>query len=215
MKLFSGSSVVMRHCRAWPLSGCRPARGTPALRRADARALGDADLRLDDVEPGDALGDRVLDLDARIDLDEIELAAVGILQEFDRAGADDSRPARPIFSAASQSSCALRLVEKAAGARSTTFWLRRCTCSRARTRCTRLPCVVAEDLHFDVARAPDQLLEIDLVLAEGGFRLAPALPPRSSMQLAARPRSTRMPRPPPPQLAFSITGIADRVGHAS
>ena len=31
---------------------------------------------------------------------------------------------------------------------------------------------VAEDLHLDMARAPDQLFEIDLVLAEGGLRLA-------------------------------------------
>ena len=53
-------------------------------------ALGDADLRLDDVDAGDHLGDGVLDLDARIDLDEVELAGVGIHQELDRAGADDS-----------------------------------------------------------------------------------------------------------------------------
>ena len=57
-----------------------------ALRGADPRAGGDADLRLDQVDPGHALGDGVLDLDARIDLDEIELAGVGILQELDRAG---------------------------------------------------------------------------------------------------------------------------------
>jgi hypothetical protein len=32
-------------------------------------------------------GHRVLDLDARIDLDEVELAGVGVHQELDRAGA--------------------------------------------------------------------------------------------------------------------------------
>ena len=53
-----------------------------------ARALGDADLRLDDVDAGDLLGHRVLDLDARIDLDEVEFAGVGIHQELDGAGAD-------------------------------------------------------------------------------------------------------------------------------
>jgi hypothetical protein len=59
------------------------------LRRAD-RVLpsSDMDLRLDDVDAGHLLGDRVLHLDARIDLDEVELAGVGIHQEFDRAGAD-------------------------------------------------------------------------------------------------------------------------------
>ena len=44
---------------------------------------GDPDLRLDQIDAGDALGDGVLDLDARIDLDEVELAGVGILQELD------------------------------------------------------------------------------------------------------------------------------------
>ena len=34
-------------------------------------ALGDADLRLDDVDAGDDFGHGVLDLDARIDLDEV------------------------------------------------------------------------------------------------------------------------------------------------
>jgi hypothetical protein len=40
---------------------------------ADARALGDGDLGLDDIHAGDQFGDRVFDLDARIDLDEVEL----------------------------------------------------------------------------------------------------------------------------------------------
>jgi hypothetical protein len=41
---------------------------------AEARALGDGDLRLDDIDAGDQFGDGVFDLDARIDLDEVELA---------------------------------------------------------------------------------------------------------------------------------------------
>ena len=65
-------------------------------------ALGDPDLRLDDVEPGD-LGHRVLDLDARIDLDEVELAGIGVHQEFDRAGVDDNWSRGRCVSAASQS----------------------------------------------------------------------------------------------------------------
>ncbi len=52
------------------------------------RALGDADLRLHDVDAGRALRDRVLDLDARVDLDEVELAGVGVLQELHRAGVE-------------------------------------------------------------------------------------------------------------------------------
>ena len=56
--------------------------------RADPAALGDPDLRLHDVEAGHDLGHGVLDLDARVDLDEVEGAGVGIHQELDRAGAD-------------------------------------------------------------------------------------------------------------------------------
>ena len=36
-----------------------------------------------------------------------------------------------------------------------------------------MPWRVAQELDLDVARAADQLLEIDLVLAEGGLGLAP------------------------------------------
>ena len=43
--------------------------------------------------PVTCLGDGVLDLDARIDLDEVEVAGVGIHQELDRAGADIVRGA--------------------------------------------------------------------------------------------------------------------------
>ena len=40
--------------------------------------------------------------------------------------------------------------------------------------------LVAEDLHLDVARAAHQLLQVHLVVAEGGLRLAP----RHRQQLA-------------------------------
>ena len=53
---------------------------------ADPGAGGDADLRLYQVDAGDLLGHGVLDLDARIDLDEVEGVRVGIHQELDRAG---------------------------------------------------------------------------------------------------------------------------------
>ena len=55
-----------------------------AFGRADPRAAGDPDLCLHDVDTGGALRHRVLDLDARIHLDEIEPAGVGVLQELHR-----------------------------------------------------------------------------------------------------------------------------------
>src|SRR5277367_6406563 len=47
-------------------------------------AAGDAQLRLYEVDAGDHLGDRVLDLDARVHLDEVELA-VFVHEELDSA----------------------------------------------------------------------------------------------------------------------------------
>ena len=55
--------------------------------RADALAAGDADLLGNEVKPGDLLGDRVLHLQARIDLEEEDLIAH---QELARAEADEA-----------------------------------------------------------------------------------------------------------------------------
>ena len=41
----------------------------------DLLAGGDAELQLDDVEPGDLLGHRVLDLDPAVELEEEDLVA--------------------------------------------------------------------------------------------------------------------------------------------
>ena len=49
-------------------------------------ALRDQDLRLDQVDAGDHFGDGVLDLDARVDFDEVELLGVDVVEEFDGAG---------------------------------------------------------------------------------------------------------------------------------
>ncbi len=70
----------MRHSMAWPsnlMSLC--------LKR-EVVAGGDADLLEDQVDVGDHLGHRMLDLDARVHLDEIELAV--LVEEFDGADAE-------------------------------------------------------------------------------------------------------------------------------
>ena len=54
-------------------------------RKRELLAGGDADLLLHDVDAGDRLGDRMLDLHARVHLDEEEL--VVLVQELERAGA--------------------------------------------------------------------------------------------------------------------------------
>ena len=80
----AGSSVVMRHCSAAPADLQRLLRQAEVV---EGLAAGDAQLGADEVDVGDLLGDRVLDLDARVHLDE-DVAAVGREQELDRAGVD-------------------------------------------------------------------------------------------------------------------------------
>ena len=55
---------------------------------ADGAALGDADLGPHQIDPGDLLGDRVFDLDAGVDLDEVEAAGVDVVQELDGSGVE-------------------------------------------------------------------------------------------------------------------------------
>ena len=74
------------HGHAAALDRC-PARGMPTGGSCSVWPCGDEDLAAHQVDAGDHFGDRVLDLDARVDLDEEELAAVDVEQELDRARA--------------------------------------------------------------------------------------------------------------------------------
>ena len=49
-------------------------------------ALGDEDLRAHQINPGDAFGDGVLDLDTRIHLNEEPVIVVHVIEKLDRAG---------------------------------------------------------------------------------------------------------------------------------
>ena len=58
------------------------------FRIAQLDALRNQELRADDIEARDFFRDRVLDLDARVDLDEVVLVGVGVDEEFDGSGGD-------------------------------------------------------------------------------------------------------------------------------
>ncbi len=144
------------------------------LRIAQRQAAGDEDLTLDHVVAGHFLGDGVLDLDARIDLDEVEGAAVGIDEELDGAGVvqahgpadgqggvEDALPQGRIevqrrrdlddlLMAALQRAIALEEVDEIA-------------------------VLVAEQLHFDVTGAGDVFFQENIGDAEGGAGLAAGL----------------------------------------
>ena len=81
-KPLAGSSVVIRHCSAAPRRAIR------VLRQPEVGEVltgGDAHLGLHQVDVGDLLGHRVLDLDARVHLDE-DVVALRVEQELHGAG---------------------------------------------------------------------------------------------------------------------------------
>ena len=126
----------------------------------------------------------MLDLDARIDLDEVERAGVGIHQELDRAGAAVVRGVGDRDGVAAEL-LPLRVVE--VGRRRALDHLLVAALHRAVAleQVDDVAVAVAEDLHLDVAGALDQLFEIDLVVAEGGLGLALR---RREIALPASPR---------------------------
>ena len=135
---------------------------------------GDAQLQLDEIEARHELGDRVLDLQARVHLQEEELAP----------GARDRRSARRsprrctrTPGRARRRPCPWRSRNAASttgeGASSITFWWRRCRLHSRSPRCRTLPCAVRDHLHLEVARTLEVALDQQPIVAEGGVGLTP------------------------------------------
>ena len=135
----------------------------------EALASRDANLPLHQVDAGHHLGDRMLDLQARVHLEEVERAVL-VEQELDRAGVG----------------VAHRLRDRRRGRRHAPPQLRRDRERRALfddllvaplDRALALDerqhgaVMIAEQLHFDVARRHDAALEIDRAVAECRLRL--------------------------------------------
>ena len=150
-----------------------------ALRRAgvvrpvpDGAALGNADLGPHEVDAGHLLGDGVLHLDTRVDLDEVEAAGVEIVQELHRArvevvgrAGDGERVAGEL----------VPLRGREAGGRRAFHDLLVAPLHRAvALEEVDGPAVgIRQDLDLQVAGAANEALEVDVVLAEGCVRLAP------------------------------------------
>src|ERR1700674_3183888 len=79
LRIFGGHSALQRVTVEADLLLSRHSR----LRSADRGALGNADLRLDDIDAGDLLSDWLLHLDARVHFDKVELAGIAIHQKLD------------------------------------------------------------------------------------------------------------------------------------
>src|ERR1051325_9722805 len=140
-------------------------------------AVGDPDLLAHQIEAGDRLGHRMLDLEARVHLDEVELA--GLPEELDRAGAaiahlrhrpgDD--PAHPVALLGRDHRRGRFLEDLLMAA------LKRAV---ALAEMDRIALAVAEDLELDVARIAEILLDIDGVVAERALRLGARLDRKST-----------------------------------
>ena len=132
-------------------------------------ARGHPDLPLDEVDAGDHLGHRVLDLQAGVHLEEEELAV--LVDELDRAGvvvADrlgrlHGGGAHRVLDAVGQRG-RRRLLDQLLVAP-----LRRAVAGRHPHDVALL---VADDLHLDVAGPGEVALDVDLVTAEEVLRLA-------------------------------------------
>ena len=190
-KLRAGSSALTRHSITWPRSG-----GSSVMLQRLARR--DADLLLHEVDAGEHLGDRMLDLDARVHLHEVERAVL-VEQHLDRARRRRSRsPSRQRTAASPIRS---RSVRRQRRARRFLDQLLVAALHRAvaLAQVDDVAVRVAQDLELDVARAREVLLDVDLAVAERRQRLgARELERARELVGVARPRACPCRRRPPP-----------------
>ena len=156
----------MRASIAWPWMASwswRSGRGSPAATRSCHSTRS---------RPGDHLGHRMLDLQARVHLHEIE-AAVGMGDELDRARADVADRLRRLDRGLAHRRAALG---RHAGRRRFLEHLLVPALHRAVALEQIDACAlrVGEDLDLDVARLEHVLLDEHAVVAERALRLAPA-----------------------------------------
>ena len=135
-------------------------------------AVGEEDLAADDVDPRHHFSDGVLDLDARIDLDEVEAPGVDVDEEFHRARrAVAHLPADGHGGVADL--LAQVLGEPRAGRNLDDLLMAALHRAIALPEVHEVPVHVAEDLHFDVLGSREVALEEDVGLAEGRRRFPP------------------------------------------
>ena len=138
--------------------------------RLELVALGDADLRGDQIEAGHRLGHGVLDLDPRVELEEEELAPGD--NELGGAGAAVVDRVRESERRLAELRPKLRIDDRRRGLLEHLLVpaLDRAFPLRKRDSVT---VAVPEELHLDVARRLDVALEENGVVAEGCLGLAP------------------------------------------
>src|SRR6202051_5097018 len=135
-------------------------------------ALCNLNLAADNVDAGDHLSDRVLHLDARVDLDEVPLARFGVHQKLDRAGAvvtsgsgePDSGVGQFLADGSSQANSGSDLDH---------LLMPPLDRAIALVKVKQVSVPVTQDLQFDVARAANVTLQKHGVVSKCAARFTP------------------------------------------
>ena len=141
-----------------------------ALPDRELLARGDADLLLHDVDAGDHLGHRMLDLEPRVDLDEVELAALE--QELERRSALVTELVAGLGAALGNAGAAA-LVQLLRRRLLDDLLMPALHRAVAVAEMDRVAEPVREHLELDVARALQVLFQVDHGIPESGLRLGP------------------------------------------
>ena len=131
----------------------------------------DAELRLDEIDAGDLLGDRMLDLDARVALDEKMFAALRADEELDRARIHVTRRAGQADRIFEDESPKLR-IEIRRRRDLDHLLIAKLDRAVALIEMNDVAVRIGEDLDLDVARPCEQLLDKHRAVAECRERLA-------------------------------------------
>ncbi len=141
--------------------------------RGKRGAGGDPELRLDEVDAGDLLGDRMFDLNARVALDEEVLARLGDDKELHRACVGVAR-CRNQLDRVGEDAVPQRAVQRGRRRRLDDLLVAQLDGAVPLVQVDDVAVPIGEHLDFDVARPFDQLLDEHGAAAESGLRLAPA-----------------------------------------
>ncbi len=148
---------LLRHTRFW---------------RTNGKTFQNMDLRLDDIDARHFFRNGMLDLNTRVHFDEVELARIGIHQEFDRASTDVIGCVRNLERMSGQF-LTLRIIEIRRRRTLHHFLITALDRTITLIKMNRIAMRITQNLHFDVTRTFDELFEIDFILAERclGFAL--------------------------------------------
>ena len=149
----------------------RVLRGQADLRIGERKSLGDEDLGFDDIGARDLFGHRVLDLDSRIDLDEVEIAGVGVDQEFDCARVFVSQLPSDGQGGVADFFARVR-IERGGGGDLHDFLMAALDRAIALVEVHEISVQVAHQLNFDVPGTGHVFFKKDVRRPEGDLRLA-------------------------------------------